>query len=223
MPETIERVPRSNSLRLFHEIAFSVYLPLLLIMTNTVRSIQHPAGNSWVDYLQSLFAGKGVATDHNIAFAILWAISAVVVFLCLRVLANISIEDVFLRTFGGIVAVAGFPLIVGYVSFRGYLRMLSSFPRALLYAYVPNRWLAVEVVACLVCIFSYLFLKWPFKARWGLSLLVLHFSLWTWSLLIGGEQSLLLFLLLGFPASIAWGSYIQQPAARATFSSTGAV
>jgi len=127
-------------------------------------------------------------------------------------LARLSFSDVFLRTFAGIVAVAGFPLTAGYVSFRGYVQMLSSIPRAFLYAYAPHRWLAVEVMATLVCIFLYVFLKWPTKARWGLLLLCLHFAVWTWFVFIGGGKSLIIFPLLGFLASLAWGMYVRQSA-----------
>lgn len=216
MPETIERSSRfGKRTRLLHEIAFSIYFCRLLIMMNAFISIQHPARNSWGDDLQLLITGDRFTAYHNFASTTLWAISAAVLFLCLRVLANLSIVDLFLRIFGGIVAVAGFPLVAGYISFRGYLHMPGSFPRALLYAYAPNRWLAVEVMASLVCVFSYVFLRWPPKARWGLLLLGLHFSLWTWFAFIGGNQPLI-YLLLGLLASIAWGLYVWQPAANST-------
>jgi hypothetical protein len=214
MAEMIESTPQSRKrARLLHEIAFSIYFSLLLIIANAISSIQNPAGKSWVDELQFLIAGGRDAPSYHFAFGFLWATSTAVLFLCLRMLARLSFSDVFLRTFGGIVVVAGFPLTAGYVSFRGYLRMLSSFPRAFLYAYAPHRWLAIEVMATLVCIFLYVFLKWPTKARWGLFLLALHFVIWTWFVLIGGDESLIIFPPLGFLASLAWGLYARQPTA----------
>lgn len=207
----IDSVPQSRKrARLLHEIAFSIYFPLLLITANGVRSVQHPAGKSWVDDLQLLIAGVCHAPSYHFAFSLLWAASMAALFLCLRMLAGLSFSDVFLRTFAGIVAVAGFPLTAGYVSFPGYLHMLGSFPRGLLYAYAPHRWLAVEVMATVVCIFLYVFLKWPTKAHWGLLLLGLHSAIWIWFVFIGGEKSLMIFPPLGFLASLAWGLYVRQ-------------
>jgi len=83
--------------------------------------------------------------------------------------------------------------------------MLGSLPRALLYAYAPYRWLAIEVVASVVCVFLYVFLKWPAKDRWGLLLLGLHFAIWTWIL-----RPSLIYPCLGFVTSLAWGLYLRQ-------------
>jgi hypothetical protein len=217
MLEAIERYhwSRKNA-RLLHEIAFSIYFPMLIIMTNSIRSVQHPAKNSWSDDLELLIARSGYAPGHNIASIFLWVISAAFLFFCLRALASLLIVDFFLRTFGGIFAVADFPLVAAYVSFFGYLHMLGSFKSALLYAYAPHRWLGVEVVASHVCVFSCVFLQCPPKGWWGLLLLVLHFSIWTWFVFTGGNQSLLIFLLLGFLASLAWGFYLWQSAAKTT-------
>ena len=211
MSEMIEGVPQFRKrARLLHEIAFSIYFPRLLMMVNDLRSIQHPSQRSWVDDLQLLMAGVGRAPSYHFAFTFLWAMSAAVLFLCLRMLARFSISDVFLRTFAGIVAVIGFPLAAGYISYLGYLHMLGSIPRALLYAYAPYRWLAIEVMAALVCVLLYVFLKWPSKARWGLLLLGLHFAVWTWLVLLGFFS--LVYPLLGFLASLAWGLYVRQSA-----------
>lgn len=211
----IENFPQfKNRARLLHEIAFSVYCPLLLIMVNAVRSAQHLVRNSWVDDLQLLITRSRHTPSYHFAFDCLWALSALALFLCLRMLARVSFSDVFLRTFAGVVAVAGFPLAAGYVSFRGYLHMLSSFPNAFLNAYAPHRWLALEVIASLACIFLYLFRKWPTKPWWGLLLLSLHFAVWSWVVLLGtGSGSMLhnlTYPLLGFLASLAWAWYVQQ-------------
>jgi len=211
MPEMIDGVPQSRKrARLLHQIAFSIYFPLLLITANAVKSIQHPAGKSWIDDLQLLTAGAWHTPSYRFAFCLLWATSMATLFLCLHMLARLSFSDVFLQTFVGITVVAGFPLTVLYISFPGYLHMLSSFPRALLYAYAPHRWLGVEVMAALVCIFLYVFVKWPTKTLWGLLLLGFHFAIWTWFVFIGGERSLIVFPALGFLASLAWGLYVRQ-------------
>lgn len=234
-----KRIGTANHTRYAHELALSIYFPLLLIMVNAVRSLLHPASNSWVYGLALLIRRGRHPLSYGdpalrFAFVFLWAGAAIVMFLCLRMLARFSITDLFLRTFGGIVAVAGFPIACGYVSFLGYLRMLASFPRALLYAYVPHRWLAVEVLAGMACVFLYAFWKWPApaKAQWGLLLLGLHFAIWTWFVMLGAgsghillwpgydwtsltrEQPSLIYLLFGLLASLAWGLYVRQSRER---------
>jgi hypothetical protein len=209
MPE-IESFPRLRKrARLLFEISLSIYFPLLFIMANAVRSVQHPAKNSWVDDLQSLTARGWYTPSYHFAFSLLWLISAVILFICLRMLARLSFLDVFLRIFAGIVVVAGFPLASGYLSFRGYLGMFASPTRAVLYAYSPHRWLAVEVMASLMCVLGYVFLKWPTEARWGVPLLGLHFAVWSWFVITAGQESLLIYPFLGLLASIAWGAYVR--------------
>ena len=196
--------------RLLHELAFSIYLPLLMIVVNELTSMQHPVRVSWVDRLRFLITGGPDGSSYHFAFRLLWAASAATLFLSLRILARLSFMGVFLRTFAGVVAVAGFPLAAGYVSFRGYLHMLGSLPAALLYAYSPHRWLAIEVIASLVCVFVYVFLKWPAGAWWGLLLLSLHFAIWAGFMAYGRQERFLRYLLLGFLASLAWGLYVRQ-------------
>lgn len=197
-----------NRVRLIHEIAFSVYCPLLLILVNSVRSAQHPATHSWVLGLQLLIVRGRDTPSYHFAFYCLWALSVVALFLFLRMLARLSLSDVFLRTFAGILAVLGFPVAVGYVTVPGYMHMFGSFARAILYAYAPHRWLGIEVAVALMSIFLYIFLKWP--VRLGLLLLVSHFLIWTWFASLGGERSLLVYPLVGFLASLAWGAYVRQ-------------
>lgn len=198
-----------NRVRLIHEIAFSVYFPLLLILVNSIRSAQHPARPSWINEFQLLIAGnKGAYSYYYLAFVILWVSSAAVLFFCLRLAARLSLSDVFLRSFAGLVAVLGFPVAVAYVTVPGYMHMFGSFPRAILYAYAPHLWLGIEVAIALVCIFLYVFLKWP--VHLGLLLLVSHFLIWTALASLGREKSLLVYPLFGFLASLAWGGYVNQ-------------
>jgi hypothetical protein len=87
-----------NRVRLIHEIAFSVYFPLLLILVNSIRSAQHPARPSWINEFQLLIAGnKGAYSYYCLAFVILWVSSAAVLFFFLRLAARLSLSDVFLR------------------------------------------------------------------------------------------------------------------------------
>lgn len=121
--------------------------------------------------------------------------------------------DFFLRTFGGIVVVGGFPLVSGYVSFRGYFRMFGSIPRALVYAYAPERWLAVEVAASVVFVFVYGFRRWPLQPGLALLLVGLHFAIWAW--FIGGGQFPQILPALGFFCSVTWALYVKQAESHA--------
>jgi hypothetical protein len=125
-------------------------------------------------------------------------------------LAEFSISAVLLRIFAGIVAVAGFPLAVGYLSFRGYLQMFGSPARALFDAYAPHRWLALETIVCVVCIFLFALPKWTIKTVWSLMLLALHFAIWAWLLLKGGQGAQSVYLLLGFPVALIWARYVRD-------------
>jgi hypothetical protein len=115
-----------------------------------------------------------------------------------------------------------------YTSFRGYLTMLGSIPQALLYAYVPDRWLGIEVLASLVGVFLYAFSKWFRNSRFGLPMLVLHFAVWSWLVIRGAgsgnillwpgyswilltrEHPSLIYPLLGLLASVVWGLYLRR-------------
>jgi hypothetical protein len=207
--------------RCAHEIAFSIYFPLLLIWVNNDTT---PAGVlgariAWVVKMELLISGGRYPHSFmdptlRFAFAFLWALSAVVVFLCLRILGRFSFTHVFLRTFAGIVALAGFPL-------------------ACVYVYRSLAWTLVEAVAILVCACFYVFRSWPARAWWALLPLVLHSAFWTWAawdtrtlghpgflLLWPGydltwlthEYPNLIYPLLGFLASVVWGLYVRQSA-----------
>ncbi len=220
--------------RYAHELAFSIYFPLLAIMANAIRSILHPATNSWVDNLYSLIGGCQHAQSYEdpklrFTFAFLWAISAIVLFVCLRTLATHTFTQIFLRTFAGIVALAGSPLALWYVVFRSNLRVFG-FPGALAYAvyFHSPHWLAVEVVVILIFGLLFALGKWALKPSWSLVVLTLHFAIWAWLVLLGAgsgnillwpgyswtsftrAQPSLIYPVLGLLASVAWGLYIRQ-------------
>src|ERR1700730_6092969 len=225
---------KTSNLRYAYEIAFSIYLSLLFIMVNALRSIQHPTRNSWVESLYLL--GKGRASSQSyedtqlrLAFILLWAMTAIILFLLLRAMAKLSVTTIFIRTFIGIVATVGFPLALGYVVWRSELRVYG-FPRGLVhtfYSFNPH-WLGIEVVAILVISFLYGSGKWQPKAMWALFLLFLHFSLWTWVVLLGGgsgnillwpgyswtpltrRHPSLIYPLLGFVVSLVWGFFVRE-------------
>lgn len=203
-------------------------------MMNAIRAVQHYSLlDSWVARL-ALLISKGEhpvsygSLSLRLSFGLLWLGMGIATFFALRTTAILSRSDSFLKIFGGVVTVVGFPLVSGYVSFIGYFHMLGALPSALLNAYSPHRWLAFEVVASLICVFLYLFWNLPSRVLWGLVLLVLHFAIWTWVVLRGAgsghillwpgydwtpftrEQPSLIYPWLGLLASLAWASYIRS-------------
>jgi len=229
MPEQREN---SNHLRLLNDVMFAIYLCLLALMANSVRSVLHGAGDSWVHRLSVTVGAKPFSYGDpglRFAFLLLWLGSATLVFLCVRLLSRFSSIRSFFRVISGIVAVAGFPIACAYASFRAYLDMLASIPQALLYAYAPHRWLGLEMLASLVGVFLYAFSKWLQKATFVLLILFLHFAIWSWLVILGAgsgnillwpgyswvpltrEHPSLIYPLLGLLASVVWGLYLRQP------------
>ena len=208
--------------RYAHELAFSIYFPLLLIWVNDASSGWANARSDkvpWVLKLELLITGG--YRHHSpfddpalrFAFVFLWVVSATVVFLCIRTVARFPFTAVFLRTFAGIVAVAGFPLTC-------------------VYAFRAVSWTLVEIGAALICVYLYVSRNWPSRTLWGVMLLVLHFTFWSlyaWSLhnfpppggvpllwpgygltSLTHKDPLLIYPLAGFGASLAWGLYVRQ-------------
>lgn len=199
--------------RLLHEITFSVYFSLLIIWANA-QSVKIP----WVLKLAST---PGYVPDSFLdpkllrVIAVLWAVSAVVIFLCLRVLSRFSFATLFLRPFIGIVAVGGFPL--GYLYSRWDIRWLGDL---------------LLVVVAVTCALLYLYGKWPLSRRWSILLICLHFGLWSLRALGTSGPGLLvlwpgykwipvirfhpdlIYPLLGFCSTLLWAAHVRQSEAR---------
>lgn len=230
MPTPVLTIARpSKYVRYAHELALSVYFSGLVIWMNDAASKWRDQPGDripWVLQIEFLLTGDyrppSLVDDPKLRFAFffLWAVSALGIFLLLRLSARFSLTEKFLRTVGGIVAVAGFPL-------------------ALVYACHTYSLLRVEVLAALVCTFFYLYRNWPSRAYWAFLLLVLHFAFLSWCawalrhypplgdsaalaivpLLWPGvkltrltvEAPELIYPWLGLLASLAWGFYVRQP------------
>jgi hypothetical protein len=213
-------------------LAFAVYLPLLMIFAND-------AGSGWTNslgdrvpwVLQAKFLLTGDYRTHSLiddsklrlAFVVLWAVSALGVFLALLVLGRFSFTRVFLRVGAGLVVVAGFPAICVYL-WRN------------LYAYRDVSLTVIEMALALVLTFLYAGWQWPRSAAWMIVLLILHFSFWSWCAwglryfaIPGGvpllwpgfratrlttEAPQLIYPWLGFLASVAWSLYVRQPSEK---------
>lgn len=222
-------------LRYAHELAFSIYFPGLLIWVNDASSGWVNAKGDkgpWVLQLESLIT-EGHRPHSPVddpllrfAFVLLWVISALGVFLLLRVLSRFSLVQVFLRTCGGIIAVAGFALAYLYVNIS--VRYTSTLGRV-----AGLSWAMGEVAVALLCTFLYLLGRWPWRAPWTIVLLFLHFTLWSflawgmrYSPLAGvpllwpgfrlstltTEAPQLIYPWLGFLTSLAWGLYVRATA-----------
>jgi hypothetical protein len=207
----IDKSPHTRT-RLLHETMFSIYFALLIVWANT-----QTGRNPWVVRLRLLFApGRPLHTFMDarlrLAMGVLWGLFAVIVFLCLRMFSRFSFTDFFLRTFAGMIAIAGFPLAY-MLCFHLYLG-----------------WTVVEPAVALVCASLYLYRGWPISLPWSILLLVIHFGLWTlaacnpripvpgWFLLWPGYDWMpltrhypnLIYPLLGFFSTLCWVAYVRH-------------
>jgi hypothetical protein len=212
MPEVIDDTSQKRY-QLLRDLAFSIYLPLLIIWANA-QTTKLP----WVLRLQMLL--EPGRQPHSfldpaltLAVGLLWAALAIIVLLGLRILARSSLMRYSLSLFIGMVAIVGFPL-------------------AYLYSRRQLGWIAFEVVAILAgaCFYFY---RGP--RLWTLGILVvfiLHFGFWmalAWG--TGGSGLLLpwpgwdwvpltrhhpnlLYPLLGLCCALLWAMYSTHPDVR---------
>ena len=147
---------------------------------------------------------------------------AIVVFLVLRLLARFSLTSVFLRTFAGAFAIAGFPVYVLLFSWE-FFYPLRIEPYWL--------WLFIcEAMVALICGILYYMRKWPLPSLFSILLLLLHFGFWglatrnyvsipreihiygLWNLGIWVSTIFYYgFPVFGFLSSLAWGVYSRMP------------
>jgi hypothetical protein len=227
MPTILGTTPRTwKSVRHIHELMFSIYFSLLLILADDVSSkwVGNPGDRTpWVLRMKFLLTGDyrthSLVADPKLrlAFVFLWAVLSLGIFLLLRVLARFSLTRAFLRIAAGVIVVAGFPLIFAY----GCHTLIF-----LLFL--------VEAVAALVCTVFYACGNSPSSALWAISLAVLHFTFWSWCTWngdycspgwMGGvplfwpgytltwvtvKDPLLIYPWLGLLATIVWGLYVRQ-------------
>ena len=227
MPAILETTLRTRkSVRHVHELMFSIYFSLLLILADDVSSkwVDNPGDRTpWVLHMKFLLTGDYrthslvADTKLRLAFVFLWAVSALGIFLLLRTLVRFSLTRSFLRIAAGVIVVAGFPLIFAYGCHTLLLLLLL-----------------VEVVAALLCTVFYAYRNWPSRALWAISLAVLHFTFWSWCTWngdyfppgwVGGvpllwpgytltwvtvKDPVLIYPWLGLLATLAWGLYVRQ-------------
>jgi hypothetical protein len=137
----------------------------------------------------ALAVGIGLAT-----WLLLWAVSW-----------NTVVRQL-LRSIAGVGSLVALPVAWLYIAHRhGVPAGLPNPPSAVLY---------LELAAATVCSILYLLSIWRLPVWSSIALLGVHFVLWGW-LLLGGPYFWLmpvelLFPLVGFSSSLAWGIYVAR-------------
>lgn len=218
-PVAIETPYRTNPLGVLHELLFSIFLPFLILSAH-----EQEAGGRWAIALVRWgvlhnYLRPNVGIEDNrlllMDFLLLW-LSAALIFLILRVFARLPITRLALRSFAGLVAIAGFPLAAMYVR--------------------SNRILSPEVALLLGGMGLVLFLwanrKWPASTPLNVFLLFLYFAVWAtplaggtslkgaaWILLWPGWDRLalriwqygwLIYPILGFCSTLLWAAFFRR-------------
>lgn len=155
-----------------------------------------------------------------------------VVFIVILVFDKTKLIKIMLKTFAGVCALAGLPLVA--LAYPGaFFHRLGYLDRHLNRFALPTSLLICELLVAVMCGVLYYLRRWPFPTAANLVLLILHFSFWSW--LSGTHQNSLAaahayysqwaslplefwfwaiffwgFPLLGFLSSIAWGACINR-------------
>jgi hypothetical protein len=189
----------ANYTRWLSQILFSTYFALLVVTEEETckpgSTFLHWLAYPLNDYLNPILVNHRVHLLVSRSVA-LWWLLAVIIFICVRLLARIAFTRALLRYAAGIVAVAGFPLLL-----LPPCNATGPFLSATTWS-----WLYFEVVVVVVCVFLYLFGKWPTIAAPGILLLFVHFAVWgwiTWQRI--GNPFWAIYILLGFCSSVFWG------------------
>jgi len=200
-----------------HELLFSVYLSFLVV------SAHEGGGQDWATRLVLFFVSHGYAQatrameDYRVDladFSLVW-LSAILIFLLLRLFPRFPFKRIVLNSFAGLVALAGFPLASLY---QRNGNMIS---------------LEVGLVIVGSCFILWAYRKRPVSSPVAIALLILYFVLWS---SIGGgyhivgswfalwpawrrswpylEHLWLVYPLLGFCSTLLWAAYFRQSEAN---------
>jgi len=149
----------SRNSRSVHELAFSFYLSLLILWVNA-----QTARDPWSLQLATTpLRTPDSFLDPKLtrATALLWVVSATIVFLCVKPIAKLSFGKNLLRSFIGITAVSGFPLADLYVRWSP--------------ARIVNLLIISAAAAYVLVILVSAFRKW--SSPWTIPLIFLYFGL----------------------------------------------
>ncbi len=143
------------------------------------------------------------------AFWLLATVFGACIWVVLRLSSRARINKWFLLRLGGIIAMVGLSIVrFYYLTFVGWYRSLYvAFDQA-------SPFYLVEIVAIVgfVSLYPQLMVTWRAAERLGLAVLLGHFLLWSWlwwTKSMGYPWSML-YPLLAFCGSLAWGMYIRS-------------
>lgn len=158
-------LPSNAWLLRIHVALFSLNLAWILVWHERVEAKQE---SSLAHYLYTRIR---LIEPQTVVEQVCWSIIVgSSIFLLLWLLTQFAITQRLIRTLGGAVCIAGFPLLVVTYPFDFF--HLSIQP------YAPM--LVFETVVVVLCGLLYSLRKWPVPNAVSLLLLFLHFVLWAW-------------------------------------------
>ncbi len=187
---------------LWLEVMFAIYFSFLLVW---IQECKPPYAWSikphYFFFLHPNF--RVVMGEPRLFYAKILLIPAVAIFICLRVIERFSLVRVLLlRTIGGALAVAGWPLVCLY-------------DRGRIFA-------GIELAIAAFCFLLWAYRKWPVSSPLNVFLLTLHYAFWSaYSGLlpkIGGvpvvwwhdwDYLMFVYPVLGLFFSLAWAVYFR--------------
>jgi hypothetical protein len=159
-------LPSKPCLLRIQEALFSLNLAWILVWHERVRSKRQ---SSLAHYL---YTHIRFIEPQTVVEQVCWSlIVGVSIFLLLWLLSKLWTTETLMRTLGGAVSIAGFPLLVVTMPFVLLHRLIIE-------AYAPI--FVFETFLVLLCGGLYHLRKWPVPESLSLVLLFLHFGLWAW-------------------------------------------
>ena len=158
-------LPSKPRLLRVQEALFSLNLSWILVWHERVRSQRQ---SSLAHYL---YTHVRFIEPQTVVEQVCWSIIVgVSISILLWLLSKFWTPEAPMRTLGGAVAIAGFPLLVVTFPFAFFHLSIK--------AYAPI--FVCETLVVLLCGGLYHLRKWPVPAGLSLVLLLLHFGLWAW-------------------------------------------
>jgi len=193
MSQTADR--KQPYLRWLHEVLFSIYCSFVFVLVEESRPY------AWSTRLRYYYFWHPHAVglrriDIDLFYVELFLIPAIAFFVGLRLLSRFSFHQVFMRTMGGAIALAGFPLIPLYRASSPLLILVVTF--------------AIATACSLLWVYG----KWPVSTPLTIVLLTLYYGLFT---VLGLDprtgwlrEAWLICSALGFACTLVWGKYFQE-------------
>jgi hypothetical protein len=159
-------LPSKPHLLRIQEALFSLNLAWILVWHERTRS---KLQSSLAHYL---YTHMRFIEPQTVVEQVCWSIIVgVSIFILLWLLSKFWTTEALMRTLGGAVSIAGFPLLVVTFPFAFFHLSIE--------AYAPI--FVCETLVVLLCGGLYHLRKWPVPEGLSLALLFLHFGLWAWA------------------------------------------